>query len=170
MFHVLMASNITNFGFNRKSDLAKVLVLNSEGGFISIAHSVVDLMELYPTPVIATGNCMSAAVPIVAAGKKGHRFATPKTRFMLHAGGNTYGKALTLDYMNAEAKEFKTSEKVYSEIMAEHTGTHSANWWFKKCNRESCWYFSPEEALELGIIDKIITKPFRYPKVKKRKK
>jgi ATP-dependent protease ClpP protease subunit len=150
------------------------LVLNSYGGDVCVALSLVDWLEMSKgLATVATGACMSAAVPIIAAGKKGQRFATPRTRFMLHTIHGYYDQPLYLDYLDKEKKEFEVEMNMYAEIMARHTGTYDLEWWKKTINTDPCKYFSAEEAIELGIIDAVMgesrTSPIPINKTTKRR-
>jgi ATP-dependent Clp protease protease subunit len=150
--HIFLASNLG-------PGLAKPatrLILNSPGGDEYSCYSVIDLFEsIDGIPILATGYCMSAAVPIVAAGRKGKRFATPRTRFMIHAGWTTYGRPMDRKYMECEKDEMDVLEDIYAEVLAKHTGYKNEKWWRDVGERDAPWYFSAEEALKMGLIDGI---------------
>jgi len=150
--HVFLASNLG-------PGLAKPatrLVLNSPGGDEYCCYSIVDLLEgIGGIPILSTGYCMSAAVPIVAAGEKGKRFATPRTRFMIHAGWTQYERPVDRKFMECEKDEMDYLEDLYAQILAKHTGYKTAKWWRDVGERDSRWYFSAEEALKMGLIDGI---------------
>jgi ATP-dependent protease ClpP protease subunit len=132
------------------------LFLNSGGGSVYDMLSIIDLFEeAWDLATVATGTCMSAAVPIVAAGTPGKRFATWRTRFMLHPGWDCFEDPIEMEPLKAELEQFKESEILYNEIMARYCNNSTA-WWNKKLTNHVPWYFGPEEALALGIIDHII--------------
>jgi ATP-dependent Clp protease, protease subunit len=150
--HVFLGSNLGP-GLSRP---ATKLVLNSPGGDEYSCYSIVDMLEgLGGIPILATGYCMSAAVPIVAAGEKGKRFATPRTRFMIHSGWTVYERPVDRKFIECEEKEMEILEDFYAEILAKHTEYKDAKWWRKMGERDSRWYFSAKEAMGMGIIDEI---------------
>lgn len=134
----------------------KTLVINSLGGDALVAFAAVDWMEKIPASIVATGSCMSAAIPIIAAGKKGCRFATHRTRFMVHSVWHQYDRPLYPEYMRNELAEMDRIEMVHAELMARHTGKHDKEWWNNKCKSDPCVYLSAIEAKELGIIDEVL--------------
>lgn len=153
-FLTLLLSSVLSERKDKEKD-KNCLFLKSEGGCLYAATSVVDWLEQNPLTTVATGSCMSAAVPIVAAGQKGRRLATHRTRFMLHSVWAEL-PAVHLNSLKKEAEEMEYSWQAYCEMLARHTGKYDVNWWKKKCNTEAGWYFSPEEAVDLGIIDSVV--------------
>lgn len=156
--------------FQRPQKKDPCLVLYSCGGDVYTMNAILDLMDLHGrVSTIATGACMSAAVPIIAAGRPGHRYATPRTRFMLHAGSIGVDSSLTLDELRAESTELNGVEDNYAQTLAKVT-KKTAAWWRDNMSSKSSRYLSAQEAKKLGIIDHIITSPFPAPKRKQRKK
>jgi ATP-dependent protease ClpP protease subunit len=150
------------------------LFLNSGGGHVHDMLSIVDLFEeAWDLATVATGTCMSAAVPVIAAGTPGKRFATWRTRFMLHPGWDCFDEPIEVEPMKAELEQFRESEVMYNEILARYCN-NSVAWWNKKLSNHVPWYFGPEKALELGIIDHIIpdklTPQKKAPRRKRAKK
>jgi len=148
------------------------LFLNSCGGSVYDMLSIVDLFEeAWDLTTVATGSCMSAAVPIIAAGTPGKRFATWRTRFMLHPGWDCFEYPIEVGPLEAEVKHFKESEVLYNEIMARYC-EKPVSWWNRKLSNHTPWYFGPEEAKALGIIDAVIPDkltPHRKPQTRKKK-
>ncbi len=142
------------------------LIINSSGGDVYCMNSIVDLFEqIDDLTIVANGACMSAAVPIVAAGTPGMRYATHRTRFMLHPGYEDMDCALKLIDFEAMRDELETTEDIYARILYRYT-TPTLKWWIKQGKEQKDWYFDAKKALELGIIDHIIPDPIRG-KVKK---
>lgn len=133
-----------------------VFVLNSDGGSVSCAYAILDHFDqIRNVTTIATGECMSAAPVIIAAGTKGRRFATYRTRFMLHPATESASDA-TYGELRALADELEMSERRYAEALAEYT-RKSAKWWLaKQAETNDPWYFGPETAVQIGIIDRVI--------------
>lgn len=137
------------------------LFLNSFGGCTATMTSIIDLFEeAWDLSTVATGACMSAAVPIVAAGTPGQRFATWRTRFMLHPPSDVYESSVESTFLENELAELKDCEDKYASIMARYC-KHNKKWWLSKCGGRTPWYFGAKEALQHGIIDHIITDKIR---------
>lgn len=144
-----------------KTKEGKRLWLNSFGGCTSSMSSIVDLFEeAWDLSTVATGACMSAAVPIIAAGTPGKRYATWRTRFMLHPSWDVFESPVERAFLENELAEFKDSEDKYAAILARYC-EHDKKWWLKKCDCRNPWYFGAKEALKHGIIDHIISDKIR---------
>jgi ATP-dependent protease ClpP protease subunit len=131
------------------------LFLSSPGGYIYDMISIVDLLEeTYDVTTVATGICMSAAIPIIAAGSPGKRYATHRTRFMLHPSKSHIGEVEIGD-IDVERTEMEVLEDVYAGILSRYC-KHDKRWWRRKGSVHKPWYFGADVALEHGIIDHII--------------
>ena len=163
--HVFLWENLLRAGTRLDEDTAKTkegrrLFLNSPGGSTETMFSIVDLFEESETiTTVATGMCASAAVPIVAAGTPGKRYATHRTRFMVHPAWWSPDGRLEKEEMEAETREFEVVHAQYAEIMARYC-KHTKQWWKAKLDTHRPWYFGPMEAKEHGVIDHIL--PDRY--------
>jgi ATP-dependent Clp protease protease subunit len=96
---------------------------------------------------------MSMGAILVAGGAKGKRFALPNSRIMIHQGtAGFYGTPSDIDIVAREVLRYKS---LYIKILAQHTGQPA-----EKVERDidRDYYMSPEEALEYGIVDKVIEK------------
>ncbi len=93
------------------------------------------------------------AALLLAAGTKGKRFALPHSRIMMHQPmGATQGQATDIDI---QAREIIRLKKAINELFALHTGQDK-----KKIGHdtERDYFMSGQEALDYGIVDKVITK------------
>ena len=131
--------------------------ISSAGGSLSEMFTVYDLMELVKgRRDIATfgyGKIASAAVPLLAAGTKGKRYIAKHARVMLHhCSSNVSGPHPNV---RANYNELKRVEDMMVKILAEHTKL-SAGEIYNIFSNNTDEYFSAEEALEMGIVDKII--------------
>jgi ATP-dependent protease ClpP protease subunit len=132
------------------------LFLNSTGGDTYAMVSIVDLLEnLENISIVATGSCMSAAVPILASGTKGQRYATKRTRFMIHPASAPMDGYVEKDEMFAEAYDISVLHDHYAGIM-EQNCKHNKAWWKAKLDSNHPWYFGVETAIRHGIIDKVL--------------
>jgi len=131
------------------------LYINSPGGSITAGLAIYDTMQYVKPDIttICTGQASSMAALLLAAGCKGKRFALPHSRIMIHQPmGATQGQATDIDI---QAKEIIRLKKTLNEILALHTGKD-----IKKITSDSerDFFMSGQEALEYGIVDKVITK------------
>lgn len=131
------------------------IYLNSPGGIVSGGLAIYDTMQYIQSDVttICTGMAASMASVLLASGKKGKRFALPHSRVMIHQPlGGTQGQASDMEIAVNEIKKLK--RELYN-ILAERTGQT-----YEKieadCDRDH--YLTAQEALEYGIIDKVLTK------------
>ncbi len=129
--------------------------INSPGGSVSAGLAIYDTMQ-YIKPDVATicmGQCASMGALLLAAGAKGKRYALPHSRIMIHQPmGGVQGQATDIDI---QAKEILKMKETVHQILVEHTGQS-----LKKIRQdtERDFFMSGEEALEYGIVDRIIKK------------
>ena len=131
--------------------------ISSAGGCVSEMFTIYDLMRLVQDRRdIATfgyGKIASAAVPLLAAGTKGKRYMAKHARLMLHhCSSNASG---TIPNVRTNFNELKKVEDMMIEVLAQHSEL-SAGELFNILSRNTDEYFSAEDALEMGIVDKII--------------
>jgi ATP-dependent Clp protease protease subunit len=129
------------------------LYINTPGGSVTAGMAIYDTMQ-YVKPDISTvcfGLAASMGATLLAAGKKGKRFALPNSQILLHqvAGGVT-GEAVEIEIT---AKQIIKIKEKLNKILAEHTGQP-----LEKIERDTDrdFYLSAEEAKEYGLIDQVI--------------
>jgi ATP-dependent Clp protease protease subunit len=130
------------------------LYINSPGGSITAGLAIYDTMQYVSCDIvtICVGQCASMATVLLAGGTQGKRFALPHSRIMLHQPwGGVEGTAQDIEI---HAKEILRLRKIVNEILSQHTG-QPINKIEQDTQRD--FFMSPQEALEYGIIDKIIT-------------
>ena len=131
------------------------LYINSPGGSITAGLAIYDTMQ-YVKPdltTICTGQASSMAALILASGSKGKRFVLPHSRIMIHQPmGLTQGQATDIDI---QAREIMRLKGTINELFAIQTG-QDKNRIEKDTERD--FFMSGQEALEYGIVDKVITK------------
>lgn len=126
------------------------ILLFSGGGCMYSMTAALDYLQACPTEMVATGCCMSAAVPILAAGSA--RLATANTRFMVHPGSAALEADRTLVQIRNESEELERLENLYLDLLAART-KKDRRWWERRCDES--FYFGAPEALSIGLIDAI---------------
>ncbi len=129
------------------------MYINSPGGSITAMYSIFDVMNHVESDIhtVGIGSVCSAGSFILAAGTKGKRSVLPNTEIMIHElSGGAQGKAD--DIFNTVAKLKKLHEKMAKQYV-QFTGKSLAK--VKKDMLKDFW-MTAEEALEYGLIDKII--------------
>ena len=108
----------------------------------------------FVSPSISTlciGQASSMGSFLLAAGAKTKRFCLPNARTMIHQpSGGAQGQAVEIEI---QAKEILFLKKTLNSLLAEHT-----NQSLEKINEdtERDYFLSPAEAVEYGLIDKVI--------------
>lgn len=128
------------------------IFIDSNGGDVVFMWSIIQMIEISTTPVWTIDYCTaySAAAEILAAGHK--RFAFPGSHVMIHLGSCAYSG----DVANVE------TTKKYFDALSKKTVDHLLSKtnidpkMFKKKTMTD-WFLDENEALEKGIVDKIIT-------------
>lgn len=129
------------------------IYINSPGGVITAGLAIYDTMQCIKCSVatICGGQASSMAAILMAAGTKGKRMAFPNARIMIHQPlGGAEGQASDIQI---QAKEMNRMKKLLDDILVYHTG-QSIEVIEKDTDRD--FFLSAEEAIEYGLIDKII--------------
>jgi ATP-dependent Clp protease protease subunit len=140
------------------------IYINSPGGVVSSGLAIFDTMK-YIKPDVATiaiGTAASMAALLLTAGTKGKRAALPNSKIIIHQPmGGVQGQASDIDIHAREI--LKTREKL-NQILAEASGQP-----LEKITEDTDrdYFMSSEEALEYGLIDKVIHVRDRSIKKKK---
>jgi ATP-dependent Clp protease protease subunit len=139
------------------------LYINSPGGVISAGLAIYDTMQYISNDVatICMGQAASMAAVLMAAGAAGKRSALPHSRIMIHQPlGGSQGQAAMIEIY---AKEILYMRDRLNEILASHTGQP-----VKKISKDTDrdFFMSAEEALDYGIVDKVIEKRTELDKEK----
>ena len=130
------------------------LYINSPGGSVTDGMAIYDTMQYIKCDVstICVGMAASMGAFLLSAGAKGKRIALPNAEIMIHQpSAGTQGQ---ITDMAIHLKRLETIKKRMNRIMAENTG-RSIEDVTAACERDN--FMSAEEALEFGLIDKIIT-------------
>lgn len=130
------------------------LYINSPGGSITAGFAIFDTMQ-YIKPDVSTicvGMAASMGAFLLAAGAKGKRYLLPNSEVMIHQPlGGTRGQAT--DIMIHAERIVKMKEKL-NHILSERTGQD-----FETICRdtERDNFLTSQEALDYGLVDKVIT-------------
>tara|TARA_Y100001937_G_scaffold99385_1_gene135799 strand:+ start:1173 stop:1766 length:594 start_codon:yes stop_codon:yes gene_type:complete len=129
--------------------------INSPGGYVSSGLAMYDTMQFVKCDVstIVIGQACSAGSLLAQAGAKGKRYALPHAKIMIHQPSGGYsGQATDIDI---HAQEILKTKQRLNEIYVKHTGQDIDT--IQK-NMERDKFFTSDEALAFGLIDKIIDK------------
>ncbi len=127
--------------------------INSPGGIVWSGLAIYDTMQYISSEImtICIGQAASAGSLLLTAGSKDMRFSLPNSRIMVHQPSGGYqGQVTDIEIQTTEIK--KTKEKL-NKIYAKHTDNKIEDV-EKIMERDK--YFSPEEAIKFGLIDKIV--------------
>ena len=131
-----------------------MLYINSPGGSVTAGFAIYDTMQHIRADVstICLGQAASMGAFLLSSGTKGKRMALPHSRVLIHQPlGGAQGQATDIEL---EAKEILRMKDQLIGIMAENSGQP-----FEKvkedCERDH--YLSAAEAVEYGLIDKVVT-------------
>lgn len=131
------------------------LYINSPGGVITAGLAIYDTMQHIKCPVttICIGQAASMGAFLLCGGTKGQRLALPNAQIMIHQplGGAT-GQASDIEI---QAEEILRMKKQLNKLMSFHTG-QPIEQIEKDVDRDN--FMTPEQALEYGLIDKVITR------------
>jgi ATP-dependent Clp protease protease subunit len=127
--------------------------VNSPGGSVSAGLSIYDTMQLIKPDVatICVGQAASMAAVLLGGGAKGKRYCLPHGRVMIHQG--SAGVRGTPADIMIQVKEINQYLETLYEILSKHTG-QKLDKIRKDCDRD--YFMSPAEAVEYGIIDKVL--------------
>ncbi len=127
--------------------------LHSPGGVISSGLAIYDTMKYLGCDIstYCIGLAASMASLLLSAGTKGKRYALPHSRIMIHQPhGGVIGTSADI---NLQAQEIIKQKRMCATILSEASGQP-----LEKLieDSERDFYMSPEEALNYGLIDKVL--------------
>ena len=130
-----------------------MMYINSPGGVITAGFAIYDTMKHVRADVstICLGEAASMGAFLLSAGAKGKRLALPNARIMIHQPlGGAQGQASDIEI---EAKEILRMKKELNTLLAEHTG-QTIEKIYADTERDN--YMSAQQAMEYGLIDKVL--------------
>lgn len=132
------------------------LYINSPGGSISAGLAIYDTMQYIKCDIstICLGMAASMGAFLLAGGTKGKRFALPNSEILIHQpaihGNGIQGQATEIQIVSEHLQKIKQRT---NKILAENTG-RTVEELVRDTERDN--YMSAKEALEYGLIDKIM--------------
>ena len=131
------------------------IYINSPGGSVTAGLAIYDTMQ-YVKPDVATlcmGQAASMGAVLLSGGVKGKRFALPNSRVMIHQPlGGMRGQASD---MEIQAREILKMKKLLNGLLATHAGKDPE---MVEQDSDRDFFMSAEQAMDYGLIDKVITK------------
>ena len=127
--------------------------INSPGGIVWSGLAMYDTMQYISSKImtICIGQACSAASLLLTAGEKDMRFSLPNSRIMVHQPSGGYQGQVT--DIEIQTNEIIKTKKRLNQIYSKHTGKNIKE---VESIMERDKYFSPEEAIKFGLIDKVI--------------
>ena len=137
-----------------------MLYINSPGGHVSAGLAIYDTMQYLHCDVatICMGQAASMGSFLLAAGTKGKRYALPHARIMMHQPSGGIGG--TAADIAIQAEQMLYTKRMFQERVAYHTGQSPQQ---IEADSDRDRWFTAQEALEYGFIDKVITGAAQVP-------
>jgi len=136
------------------------LYINSPGGSVTAGMAIYDTMMLVEPDVATTAMGLAASMGqfLLTAGAPGKRSALPHARILMHqpsagVGGTAADIAIQADMLNKSKREM-------AELIAQHTG-QPVERIIIDSDRDR--WFTAQEALEYGFIDKVVARAAQAP-------
>ena len=136
------------------------LWINSPGGSVDAGMAIYDTMQFVENDVVTTAMGMAASMGqlLLCAGTKGKRYALPHARIMMHQpSGGVGGTAADIAI---QAEQMIYTKKMFQERVAFHTGQSVEQ---IEADSDRDRWFTAQEALEYGFIDRVITRAPHVP-------
>ncbi|GAB2558839.1 ATP-dependent Clp protease proteolytic subunit [Kribbella endophytica] len=132
------------------------LYINSPGGSVSAGLAILDTMNFISNEVstYAMGLVASMGQVLLACGTPGKRFSLPHARIMMHQPSGGMGG--TASDIKTQAEQSLLAKKQLAQLLADRTG-QSVERITEDFDRDR--WFTPEQALDYGIVDRVLTQP-----------
>lgn len=130
------------------------LYINSPGGSVTAGLAIYDTMQILSCEVhtYCIGQCASMGAVLLCAGAKGHRYALPNSRIMIHSVSS--GTEGTIHDMKRHFEESQRLNDVLTKLIAAHSGK-SEKQVAKDMDRD--YFLSATEAVEYGLVDQVVS-------------
>jgi ATP-dependent Clp protease protease subunit len=152
MSNVIVAQLLALEADDPDKDIA--LYINSPGGSVTAGMAIFDTMTFIKSDIITMcmGQACSMGAFLLSAGTKGKRFSLPNSRIMIHQPSAGMGRSTVTD-MQIQMDEVMAMKKKLTQHLADHCGQTYQRMW-ELCERDH--FMSPEQAADLGLIDRVI--------------
>ena len=130
------------------------LYINSPGGEVYSGLAILDTMNFIKPQVstICVGMAASMAAVLLSAGAKGKRFCLPHSKVMIHQpSGGAQGQQTEIEIV---AEEIKKTRREFNQILSDASGQPIEK---VQADTERDNYLTAAEALDYGLIDRIVT-------------
>lgn len=129
------------------------IYINSPGGSVSAGLAMYDTIQMIPNDVstLAIGLAGSMAQILLCTGTKGKRYALPHAQILMHQGSAGFGG--TAADIEIYARQLDRTSRIVNKLISDHTGQPVQK--IIEDSQRDRW-FNAEEALEYGMVDKII--------------
>lgn len=130
------------------------LYINSPGGEVYSGLAILDTMNFIKPQVstICVGMAASMAAVLLSAGAKGKRFCLPHSKVMIHQpSGGAQGQQTEIEIV---AEEIKKTRRELNQILSDASGQPIEK---VQADTERDSYLTAAEALDYGLIDRIVT-------------
>ena len=130
------------------------LYINSPGGEVYSGLAILDTMNFIKPQVstICVGMAASMAAVLLSAGAKGKRFCLPHSKVMIHQpSGGAQGQQTEIEIV---AEEIKKTRRKLNQILSDASGQPIEK---VQADTERDNYLTAAEALDYGLIDRIVT-------------
>ena len=129
------------------------IYINSPGGSVTAGLAIYDTMQQISPDIVTIcfGVAASMGAFLLSGGAEGKRLALPNSRIMIHQPlGGAQGQAVEIEI---QAKEILYLKETLNKLLSEHTGQP-----LEKIveDTERDYFLSPHEAVNYGLIDKVI--------------
>ncbi len=130
------------------------MYINSPGGSVTAGLAIYDTMQFVRPPVetLCVGQAASMGAVLLCAGAKGHRYALPHARVLIHQlHGGVEGQAADIEI---QVREALRQRELVNNILANHTGQN-----IKKIEKDTDRdnFMTAQQALEYGIVNQILS-------------
>jgi len=132
------------------------MYINSPGGQIYAGLAIYDTMKMIPNKIstVAVGVTASFGTVLLAAGTKDNRYALPHSTIHMHQPlGGVQGQASDIEI---QAKEILRLKSRLNQILSDSTGQKLE---VIEKDTERDFYLNAEQAVEYGVVDKILNPP-----------
>lgn len=140
-----------------KSDKGGCLNINSRGGDVFACFSMVEQIEKLKKPINThvSGMAFSCAFILAISGR--NRTCYKHSSYMIHSIGrsyNNYTARESFQYLGGLTESFQNMENSWRSIILQKTKIGKRK--LESMLGKGDWYMTPKEALELGVVDKIV--------------